>query len=557
MKSVHLSIRCALAQGALLAAIAAPASAQVYDKTGDESFDRFGWSVTKLGDVNADGHPDFAAGAVENGQLFASEEGFVRVFSGSTGAVLYTFTGDFVFDEFGGAVGDAGDVNLDGHADILVGAPAYSSGFLGTGQVKVLSGANGSTIHNILGELEGMNLGAAVAGLGDINGDGRSDFAASAPFANNNLGLVRVYSGLTGGVLHTLTGSAVANSRFGISLSRVDDVNGDGVSDIVVGTRNDGVYVFSGATGAQLYRVAPPVSTDLFGTSVASIGDVDGDGRGDFVVGATQDLVLTQGAGYAQVRSGATGAFLFQVDGSQAGDRLGLSVTGVGDWDADGKNDFAVGADQRDNAGFGYVRVFSGLDGSQLDAFVGIADGQKFGHSVAGLGDIDGNGRLELAIGNPDAPVGAGVRVGRVLVYAGPIPGTCVPPTTYCTTSPNQVGSGALISYSGSNSVAANNLTLIATGCPQNQFGLFYRGQSAIAVPFGNGVRCVGGPLVYRMPVVNTGIGGIGVSQVNVSPPGQPGQAILAGQTWRFQFWYRETGATFNFSNALTVQFCQ
>lgn len=548
-----------LAPGALILLLGQPAAAQVYEQFGSATHDRLGWSVTGLGDVDGDGLPDLAVGAVENGPLFQNEEGYIRVYSGATGTALYTVKGDVIFNEFGAAIANAGDVNGDGIDDLVVGAPTFSSGFTNTGQVKVLSGTNGSTVRSINGEADAMQLGSAVAGLGDLNGDGRSEFAASAPFFNNSRGLVRVWSGLNGALLYTLVGGNLANSRFGLSLSALDDVNGDGIPEILVGTLNDGVYVYSGANGAQLYRVAPPVASDVFGRSVASIGDVDGDGRDDFAVGATQEQVLTQGKGYVEVRSGATGALKFHVNGLALGDRFGCSVTGVGDWDGDGVPDVGAAADQRDSSAIGYVRILSGVDGTLLETLIGSGSGSRFGQAVAGLGDALGNNRREIAVGSPNHTGGAGPFIGRVQVFSGPLPGTCNPPTTYCTTSPNSVGSGAQILFSGSNSVSANNLVLIAMSCPANQPGLFYYGQNAVSVPFGNGLRCVGGNRLIRLAPVTTGVGGIGASPVDATSPGYPAGVMQAGETWRFQFWYRDPaggGQQFNLSNALSVQWC-
>ncbi len=552
-------LRFGIAAGVLTLACAQAAQAQTYELIGSGSHDRLGWSVTSLGDVNGDGRPDFAAGAIENGPVFQNEEGYVRVYSGATGNVLYTVKGDVIFDEFGSALANAGDVNGDGVQDIVVGARAYSSGFFATGQVKVLSGVNGSTLRSVVGEAESMALGTAVAGLGDLNGDGRSEFAGSAPTFNGNRGLVRVWSGQTGALLYSLTGNNLANARFGLSLSRLGDVNLDGVPDILVGSQSDGVFVYSGATGAQLYRVAPPLTSDVFGRAVAAIGDVNGDGREDFVVGATQEQVLSQGKGYVQARSGANGALLWQFDGLAVGDRFGLSVSAVGDWNGDGVPDVAASADQRDSTGLGYVRILSGLDGTLLETINGSTANLGFGLAIAGLGDATGDTRRELAVASPNFTSGGATFAGRVQVYSGPLPGACNPPTTYCTTAPNSVGAGAQMLFSGSNSVASNNLVLIALSCPPGQPGLFFYGQNAVAVPFGNGTRCVGGSSLIRLPPETIGVGGAAASAVDVNSPGYPAGVIQAGQTWRFQFWYRDPaggGAGFNLSNGLSVQFC-
>ncbi len=129
--------------------------------------------------------------------------------------------------------------------------------------------------------------------------------------------------------------------------------------------------------------------------------------------------------------------------------------------------------------------------------------------------------------------------------------------TSYCLTSPNSVGSGALMSSTGSTSIAANDLTLFAGGAPAGQFSLFYYGPNQSQVVFGNGFRCVGGSLT-RLPVQMIDVFGMGTQPIdypNLPPNGQ----INAGETHNFQFWYRDPqggGAFFNLSDALSITFC-
>ena len=133
----------------------------------------------------------------------------------------------------------------------------------------------------------------------------------------------------------------------------------------------------------------------------------------------------------------------------------------------------------------------------------------------------------------------------------------CPTPATYCTAAPNSVGGGALIASGGSTSIDANDLSLQVSGAIPGQPGLFYYGPNAIQVPFGDGFRCVGGG-VLRLAVQQASPAGaysLAVDQ-NALPPGG---AIEAGDTWRFQCWYRDPasgGAGFNFSNGLEVFFC-
>ena len=127
----------------------------------------------------------------------------------------------------------------------------------------------------------------------------------------------------------------------------------------------------------------------------------------------------------------------------------------------------------------------------------------------------------------------------------------------YCQTSANSVGSGALISHSGSTSVVANDFGVFSSGNPPNQFGVFYMGLDQVDLPFGNGRRCASGQ-VTRFPLVQVDAFGIAIYNVDNTVPPALGK-IVANSTWNWQFWYRDPmggGANFNTSDGLNVQYC-
>ena len=132
--------------------------------------------------------------------------------------------------------------------------------------------------------------------------------------------------------------------------------------------------------------------------------------------------------------------------------------------------------------------------------------------------------------------------------------------TSVCQTSPNSVGSGALISGSGSASVGANDLTLNCIQLPANKPGLYYYGPAQQQVPFGNGWRCIsgGGIGIFRLGTVTSSAGGVATYNVNYAAQTLPNGIITPGSKWFFQFWYRDPGqppAEFNLSDALEVDF--
>lgn len=129
--------------------------------------------------------------------------------------------------------------------------------------------------------------------------------------------------------------------------------------------------------------------------------------------------------------------------------------------------------------------------------------------------------------------------------------------SSYCVTSPNSVGPGALIQSLGTTSIASNNFSLLATGCRPNTTGLFFYGMTQTQVPFGNGVRCVENPF-FRLPARQANLFGDILFNVNLNLLPAGGQ-ISAGELWNFQCYYRDLaggGAGFNASNGLIARFC-
>src|SRR5262245_28530518 len=199
----------------------------LFSVKGDQPSDGFGSAVHAAGDVNKDGYRDIIVGAVGwDGDL---PVGYARVYSGKNGSLLHSWSG---FNDFGAAVAGAGDVNGDGHDDLIVG---------GDGSVRVYSGKSGLLLW-MKTDVAGK-LGWSVDGLGDVNHDGYSDIVASAPFANVNgvdgSGYVRVYNGKTGATLYTRTFGPSLQGRMGWCVSSAGDWDNDGSNDIVVGSPYD------------------------------------------------------------------------------------------------------------------------------------------------------------------------------------------------------------------------------------------------------------------------------------------------------------------------------
>ncbi|MEZ5192677.1 MAG: integrin alpha [Nocardioides sp.] len=167
----------------------------------------FGWAISELGSRRAPGGGDLIVGERwgDGGSDVAG--GAATVFEGRSGRVRFRYVGQ-PGDQAGFAVADAGDVNRDGRADVLVGAPG-----VGAGHVDLVSGRTGRLLRRFAGEDDGDFFGAAVAGVGDVDRDGRPDVLVGAP-RHGDSGRAYLLSGRTGATLLTLDGEA-AGDAFG------------------------------------------------------------------------------------------------------------------------------------------------------------------------------------------------------------------------------------------------------------------------------------------------------------------------------------------------------
>jgi hypothetical protein len=382
----------------------------VYTFKGDSVGDRLGEAVSGAGDVNGDGHADLIIGAPyddNNGE----DSGSARIFSGANGAILYTFNGDSAGDLFGLSVSNAGDVNRDGYADLVVGALGDDINGVDSGSARVFSGADGALLYSFSGDSAGDQFGRSVSGAGDVNGDGYPDIIVGADTDDSNgadSGSARIFSGATGAILYTFNGDSAGDS-FGLSVSGAGDVNRDGYADVIVGAAhadNNGessgmARVFSGADGAILHTFNGDSAGDQFGISVSGAGDINRDGSADLIVGAWRSDLNAYDSGSARVFSGANGATLHSFGGDGASHRFGFSVSDAGDMDNDGYSDLLVGAPMDSSKGykFGSARVFSGRDGTIIHVLRGEFQYAHFGNSVSSAGDVNGDGYPDIIVG--------------------------------------------------------------------------------------------------------------------------------------------------------------
>jgi hypothetical protein len=336
---------------------------------------------------------------------------------------------DFIW--FGYAIAPCGDWDSDGAGDFLVGAPRESIRWdpdhvEPRPSIRLISGAKGRVLFTASG---GAGFGSSVAVLGDLDGDGKSEFASGSTGSE-----AWICSGADGSIVRTFASPfpelARATSEGSIVVSP-GDLDGDGSADLVISWRAwiDGflgkLRVHSGKTGDELYVIAGADGPGI--QRLFALSDLNGDGAPDW--GFTWPL-----GGYAEPAivkcvSGKDGSELFSLVPQRPTSSAGLSLAAIGDLNGDGLSELAMGAcelsgtealdeGQTSRYAVGEVQIFSGADGARLVRHSEKNASPVYGRAVAGGADLDGDGIPDYAVTEHE-DCWRSVERGRVCVYSG------------------------------------------------------------------------------------------------------------------------------------------
>ncbi|HKA37226.1 MAG TPA: FG-GAP-like repeat-containing protein [Thermoanaerobaculia bacterium] len=383
---------------------------------GEAVNDQFGWIARSIGDVDGDRVNDVVTSAPTK-DIGGARAGRVYAYSGKTGKLLWSADGT-PGDRLGLGIEGAGDVNRDGVPDVIASAPD-------AGKAYVYSGRDGRILLTLTAEDKGDSFGRHVSGAGDVNGDGHADVIVGAPGNNaggKGAGRAYVYSGKDGRLILTLTGEREGDA-FGSTVA--------GFSDgkrmlLLVGAPNAGprktgrVYVYDALSAKPKFVVESDEKGSALGQMFVSVpGDLDGDGFPDIYASDWSHNAKGNSTGRVYLHSGSTGRLLRTLTGETAGEGFGIGTAGAGDVNGDGFDDLIIGSWQFAGAApsGGRAALFSGKDGSVLKTYTCKVPGDTFGFDAVGIGDVDGDGVIDLLVTSAWSGI-HGYHSGRVFIIS-------------------------------------------------------------------------------------------------------------------------------------------
>lgn len=388
----------------------------IHEFDGEAKNDQFGWIARSIGDVDHDKVADFVTSAPTKTINGAANAGRIYVYSGRGGKLLWSANGK-AGDQLGTGIEAAGDTNKDGVPDVIASGP-YN------GVVYVYSGKDGRVLLSFKGEKATDKFGQHVSAAGDVDHDGCADVVIGAPGANGGAGSVYVYSGKDGHLLVKLTGGA--GEGLGSTVAGWTDKK---TMFLVVGAPGAGpkhtgrTYVYDALSQKPKFTIESDDTGAALGAMFVSVlGDVDGDKVPDIYASDWSNNAKGRSTGRIYVHSGKSGSRLFTLTGETAGEGFGTSASNAGDLDGDGRADLAVGAWQYASAApsGGRIYLYSGKDGRLLKTITDRVAGDTLGFDSVGIGDVDGDGVADLLITAAWSDI-HGFHSGRVFIVSSSI----------------------------------------------------------------------------------------------------------------------------------------
>ena len=371
---------------------------------------------------------------------------------------VWSASGDMPLSQFGHSVAGAGDINDDGYDDVLVGAPEYDAFYRNVGKVYLFGGSPTGLASSASWSLAGCEkdgeFGSQVAGLGDVDGDGYPDIGVGAPYSDVYKGFVKYtdagrvflfrgkskFSVMSNSPDWTLDGPFQHEAHFGASIAGCL-MNSDGNAEVIVGapdmdyklprypftvTEDVGwVGVYQGSSNGPVAWWSTSEDKKEFarlGAAVTCAGDVFGQGVQHLAVGAPGYTTKFKGRVLVYCIKRDTGYPCWTMDGDSAALMFGYSLAGSGDVNGDGYDDLLIGAPFFGGNPAGKVKLYAGsASGPQelwsVEGPGGVID--FFGLALDIIGDVNGDGFDDLAIGSPYLPGSLGNMQGRVDIFLG------------------------------------------------------------------------------------------------------------------------------------------
>jgi len=416
---------------------------------GDQADARFGSTVSGVGDIDNDGYADVLVGAPYYDTVDGQDRGMVLAYYGAAHNFIpddRTLEHNQARATLGAAVSGAGDINKDGYADVLLGAPGYDNGETDEGAVFIYHGSaaglGASATLTLEGGQAGAYFGTALGAAGDVNADGYADVIVGAPGYDENgmdKGAAFVYHGAAGGLTTTAAWTVKGEAEraaLGYAVSGAGDVNQDGYTDVIVGAPRSGgkgkAYVYagsgSGLGSAAAWSAEGGQDNEQFGLAVAAAGDVNKDGYSDVLVGAPGYGNGQVQEGRAYLYAGSTGglgaAAAWSIESEQAGAHLGAALAGAGDVNRDGYGDLLIGAPDYDNGQSDEGRAWlyrgaqAGPGSTAAWSDEGNQEGAHYGAALAAAGDVNADGYGDALVGAPGFD-GGQENEGRAYLYYG------------------------------------------------------------------------------------------------------------------------------------------